>query len=100
MSDEGVRLELTEDEALVLFEDTDRLEVVDEAETRVLWRLQGGLESKLIEAFLPNYLDLIQQARDRLRPPAEWCPCPGRSNRQPWFRRSLNAAFTSSAVCG
>ena len=72
MSSEAVHLELTKDEAVVLFEflsrfeDTERLKILDKAEERSLRTLQGRLESQLVEIFMPNYLELVQQARDRL----------------------------------
>ncbi|MBX3425581.1 MAG: hypothetical protein KF688_07880 [Pirellulales bacterium] len=70
---EAVRLELTADEALVLFEfafrysDTDTLSVVDQAEQRALWNLQCLFERQLIEPFRPDYAALLAAARDRLR---------------------------------
>ena len=75
MSSNPVTLTLTNDEALVLFEflhrndDADKFPLVDQAEERALWNVQGLLEKQLVELFLPNYLELVQQARDRLRDP-------------------------------
>lgn len=73
MSDENVQIEITNDEALVLFEllarysETGTLEVVDKAEKRALWNLCCVLEKILIEPFYSDYLELIKAARDRLR---------------------------------
>jgi len=75
MSSNPVTLTLTNDEALVLFEflhrndDADKFPLVDQAEERALWNVQGLLEKQLVELFLPNYLELVQQVRDRLRDP-------------------------------
>lgn len=68
-----VEMELTPDEALVLFEflsrfsDTDALTIEDQAEQRTLWNLLCKLESQLVEPFRPECRQLVQQARDRLR---------------------------------
>jgi hypothetical protein len=67
-----VRLELTADEALVLFEflsrysDSNSLSLVDQAEQRALWNLCCLLESQLVEPFRPDYDALVSAARDRL----------------------------------
>lgn len=76
MSD-SVRLELTRDEALVLFEflarcdDNETLTLEDQAEERVLWKLEGLLEKQLVEIFDPSYKSLVESARERLRDPVE-----------------------------
>ncbi|HSQ56911.1 MAG TPA: hypothetical protein VLM40_14315 [Gemmata sp.] len=73
MSPNPVGLTLTNDEALVLFEflsrflDTNELKIEDQAEQRALWNLQCLLESRLVEILLPNYRELVDQARNRLR---------------------------------
>jgi hypothetical protein len=72
-----VHLELTADEALVLFEflsrfsDTESLVIVDQAEQRALWNLLCLLETQLVEPFRPDYRELIRLARNRLRDPVE-----------------------------
>lgn len=74
-----VRLELTGDEALVLFDFLVRCEnddalapaIRDQAEQRALWTLHGHLERRLVEVIHPDYLALVAAARDRLRDPAE-----------------------------
>lgn len=77
MSNENVQIEITKDEALVLFEflsrfsETDTLEIEDQAEERALWNLTCVLEKILVEPFLPDYLDIIKAARDRLRDEVE-----------------------------
>jgi hypothetical protein len=76
MDSEPVTLTLTHDEALVLFEflarneGADSFPIVDQAEEKALWRLHGQLEKRLVEIFLPNYHELVQQARDRVRDPS------------------------------
>jgi hypothetical protein len=73
MTPEPISLELSRDEALVLFEvlhrwaDTDRLEFVDEAEQRAMWNLSALLERLMAEPFRPDYDELLAAARDRLR---------------------------------
>lgn len=68
-----VQLELTEDEALVLFEflarfdDSDTLSLVDQAEERMLWNLHCRLQKQLVEIFDPNYETMVEAARARLR---------------------------------
>jgi len=68
-----MQLNLTEDEALVLFELLSRFSedsifgIEDQAEMRALWNLQAVLEQALTEPFLQNYQTLLAAARDRLR---------------------------------
>jgi len=70
---EPVQLELSSDEALVLFEflsrysESDTLSVMDQAEQRVLWNLCCLLEKQMCEAFRPDYDELLNRARQRLR---------------------------------
>jgi hypothetical protein len=69
-----VTLQLSGDEALVLFEWIHRMEDKDQlkrtaehgGEVVALWRLSGILESELSEPFDKDYKDLVAQARDRL----------------------------------
>jgi hypothetical protein len=68
-----VCIELTADEALVLFDwlarfnQSDKSTFEDTAEQRVLFDLESKLESSLALAFEPNYKGLLADARDRLR---------------------------------
>lgn len=72
-----VRLELTRDEALVLFEflarfdDDSKLTIRDQAEERALWNLHCLLQKQLVELLHPEYKALLAAARDRLRDPVE-----------------------------
>jgi hypothetical protein len=72
-----VAVRLSKAEALVLFEwihrEEDRdtalahLALVDDAERRVLWDLSGSLEAVLAEPFLPEYKEILEAARARVR---------------------------------
>jgi len=72
MQDE-VSLVLTKNEALVLFEflsrysESDRLDIVDQAEQRVLWNLTGYLEKILAEPFLSEWSDILEKSQGMLR---------------------------------
>jgi len=74
---EPVQLELTGDEALVLFEflsrfdDNGLLAIRDQADERALRSLHGRLEKRLVAIFHPDYKSLLAAARDRLRDPVE-----------------------------
>ena len=69
-----VALELSGDEALILFEFLSRLNerarpelFEDQAEERALWTLEALLQRVLVEPFRSDYAELVQQARSRLR---------------------------------
>lgn len=68
-----VQLELTTDEALVLFEflqrfsESDALTLEDQAEQRALWNLCCIMERALSEPVAVNYAEQLAQARHRLR---------------------------------
>jgi hypothetical protein len=72
-----VHLELTGDEALVLFDflqrfdDEGALAIRGQAEERVLWNLHCLLQRRVVAIFQPDYRELLAAARDRLRDPAE-----------------------------
>ncbi len=65
-----VTIELTGDEALVLFEWLAKLDeaklVEGEAEKRVLAGVEAALERVLVEPFEKNYGELVEQARQRI----------------------------------
>ncbi|MEU4402563.1 hypothetical protein ACIQH6_29075 [Micromonospora orduensis] len=76
MAEDEVVLRLGRDEALVLFEWLYRTDettndfadlVEDQAEQRTLWNLTCLLERELAEPFSPQYAELVEQARSRLR---------------------------------
>ncbi len=71
-----VLLRLTKAEALVLF---DWLATIDEdkapplpfnhpSEEKVLWKIQGQLESTLLEPFQEDYKELLARARTTVEP--------------------------------
>ena len=72
-----VTLELSNPEALVLFEFLARgadkrpeaYRIEHQAEQRVLWDLQAMLESKMIEPLRPEYDTLLQRAREEVQDP-------------------------------
>jgi len=74
---EAVRLELTGDEALVLFEllqrfdDEGTLALYDQSEERALWNLHCLLQKQLEGIFQPNYKAMVAAARNRLRDRAD-----------------------------
>ena len=66
-------MQMTQDEALVLFEwiqgqeDLDAI-VEDPAELDVLQSVTCALEALLVEPFRADYTDVVEAARSRLRP--------------------------------
>ncbi|WP_332848505.1 hypothetical protein [Massilia sp. S19_KUP03_FR1] len=68
-----IRILITSDEALVLFEflrrysDTDQLNVVDQAEQRALWNLCCIFEKTPVAPFDMEYGQALADARERLR---------------------------------
>jgi hypothetical protein len=63
-----INIELTEAEALVLFDwlcefDSGGMDSLHPAERRVLWNIQCDLEKILVEPFKPEYDKLLEQAR-------------------------------------
>ena len=69
MSDGEVLLKLSKAEALVLLEWLANLDSLQTspfshpAEEKVLWTVEGQLESILVEPFAPNYKELLSRAR-------------------------------------
>jgi hypothetical protein len=70
---ESVTVSLTNDEALVLFEWLARndaasgpLLIEDESERKVLWVLEGLLESVLVDPLRPDYKERLAEARARV----------------------------------
>lgn len=68
-----VRIEFSEDEALVLFEwlsrenETRTLALQDQAEERVLWDLLARLEKDLGAPLAPGYEERLASARTAVR---------------------------------
>jgi len=79
-----VDVRLTPDEALVLFEflsryaDSTELRAEDQAEHRALLNLCCLLEKQLVEPLKPNYTELLESARSRLRADSGTNSEPGR----------------------
>jgi len=73
MTDDKVRLNLSRDEAIVLFEwltrfnKLDDTSFADQAEQRVLWDMEAMLETTLHEPFRPDYEAHLAQARMAVR---------------------------------
>lgn len=69
MTNDDIAMKLTKQEALVLFDWLARLEEMGTtafqhpSEEKVLWKLQGQLESALSEPFSTNYADILLEAR-------------------------------------
>ena len=69
MTNDGIALKLTRREALVLFEWLAKADswgasaFEHPSEEKVLWKLQGQLESTLQEPFAANYQDILAEAR-------------------------------------
>ena len=68
-----IKITLTSDEALVLFDflqrfsETEKLEITDQAEERALWNLCCLLEKELLPPFLEEYKDHLKSAQAKLR---------------------------------
>lgn len=70
---ENIYLTLSKNEALVFFEFLSRLNEKDNkelfeypAEEKVLLSIEAELEKSLSEPFSPNYLEILQNAREEL----------------------------------
>jgi hypothetical protein len=65
-----IQIELSGDEALILFDWLTRTEgtlpIADRAEQTVLWRIEGQLEIALSEPLAPDYSQLLDAARARI----------------------------------
>ena len=74
MTRKNVNIQLTNDEAIVLFdflgrfnENNDSQRFEDQAEQRVLWDIENILEKELSEPFLADYLQIVKNARENVR---------------------------------
>lgn len=72
MTEEKVVIELSNAEALVLFDLLARFDKDDvltfeyQSEKRVLWNIHCSLERVLVEPFSPDYAELLAEARGRV----------------------------------
>ena len=69
-----INLTLAKDEALVLFDflarfnQTEHPDIFeDQAEQKTLWIMEGQLEKQLVEPFKPDYKEIINEARNKIR---------------------------------
>jgi hypothetical protein len=70
--DDTVTVRLSKAEALVIFEflareaeaEVESLRIVHPAEMNALWRIEAQLETTLPEILLPNYGDVLRDARE------------------------------------
>ena len=73
MDEESIKIEITKDEALVLFDmlsrysDADILSIEHQAEQRALWNLTCVFEKTISGAFDPDYKKVLEAARNRLQ---------------------------------
>ena len=72
----NITLTITNDEALVLYEflarfnegEPDRPDIFeDQAEKKALWIIECLLQEQLVEPFKPDYMDLVYEARNKIR---------------------------------
>lgn len=77
MAGDTVSIDLTADEAFVLYDllvrytDSGRLVTIDQAEQRALWNVCALFERALVPPFDPDYADQLAAARGRLRDPED-----------------------------
>ena len=68
----SIQIELSDDEALILFEWIAQREEANKdedpvaTETKVFWTIEAQLENTLCEPFDPDYLRLLEEARSRV----------------------------------
>ena len=69
-----ILIKLSKDEALVLFEFVSRFNQLDQdeifqdqAEQKLVWLIETQLEKILVEPFQPDYKEIIQEARNKVR---------------------------------
>ena len=70
---EEIHINLSSDEAVVLFEflsrfsDKEVLEIADQSEARVLENILCDLENALAEPFSGKYKEILETAREKIR---------------------------------
>ncbi len=70
---EEIQINLSKDEAIILFEFLSRfsneeiLEIADQSEARVLWNILCDLEKDLVEPFSEKYVEILKKAREKIR---------------------------------
>lgn len=73
---QNINISLSGDEALILSDYLSRISenenfFEDKAEQWVLWAIESQLDKILIEPFMPNYIQLVSDAKNRIRPKGE-----------------------------
>lgn len=71
MNGKKVNIQLTQEEAIVLFEFLSRFNEIDDSsrfedqsEQRVLWDIECVLEKELSEPFQADFLEIVKKARE------------------------------------
>ena len=72
MDREKTVISLSHDEALILSDllhniSEDESIFPDIADRQVLWSIEAQLDKALTEPFLPNYVDIVNEAKNRIR---------------------------------
>jgi len=67
-----MEFKLTKDEALILGDILHRISENEElfpdiVERQVLWAVEAQLDKVLVEPFMQNYVDLLDEAKNRIR---------------------------------
>lgn len=67
-----MKIELTNEEAIVLYDLLYRISEKDEyyediAEQYVLWKIESQLDKLLVEPFMDRYQEIVKQNRDTVR---------------------------------
>ncbi len=65
-------IKLSQDEALILYDWLNKIAKdenisTDIAERQVLWRVEAQLDKDLDESFISNYIELVENAKERIR---------------------------------
>jgi hypothetical protein len=73
-SKDGIKIEFSKDEAIVLFDWISRINEgeatnlrLDQAEMRILWDLEASFEKVINEIFAEDYNKIVAQAKQRVQ---------------------------------
>ncbi len=73
-SKNGIKIELSKDEAIVLFDWISRINEgeatnlrLDQAEMRILWDLEASFEKVIDEIFAEDYNKIVAQAKQKVQ---------------------------------
>ena len=72
VNDLDIVLKISKDEALILSDLLYRISenediFPDIAERQALWCIERQLDKILVEPFMPNYIELVKEAKDKIR---------------------------------